>query len=496
MAWKRALDRGVEVGVGKDDVRALAAELERDPLERLAALGADLAADRGRAGERDLVDARVVDQRGAGLAVAGEDVEHAGREAGLERELAEAQRGQRRLLGGLEDQRAAGGEGRGDLPDRHQQREVPGHDLSADADRLAQRVDEEVAARDRDRLALDLGRPAGVVAQVGDRAGDVAAGGGERLAVVERLDLGELVAVCLDQLGERVDHPGALGGRELSHRPVERGAGGLGGAADVVGAGVGDLADRLAGRRVDRLEGAAVGGVDPLAADQQPVRRIDELAGGVGQRVGCGGRHAADRNGAFDARSSAAGGWSPRRAAVRPTSRRRRPMRPLRRRPACRPLPGSTSAGPVVPVGGAGVVVSGAGAVGSGSGVVGVVGAGSQVGSSAAPVSTEASPSALPELVAAVGGAGLSVVGAVGRDARLGLAGLRRRDAGRDHLGLAVGVLGRVDRRAVGGDLHGVCAGADVGDPGGGAAGADAAEVGHRAVGAGDRRRVAGRVRQ
>ena len=64
---------------------------------------------------------------------------------GLERELAEAQRGQRRLLGGLEHQRAARGERRGDLPDRHQQREVPGHDLRADADRLAQRVTEQVA---------------------------------------------------------------------------------------------------------------------------------------------------------------------------------------------------------------------------------------------------------------------------------------------------------------------------------------------------------------
>ena len=60
---------------------------------------------------------------------------------GLERQLAEAQRGQRRLLGGLQHDRAAGGERRGDLPGRHQQREVPGHDLGADADRLAQRVD-------------------------------------------------------------------------------------------------------------------------------------------------------------------------------------------------------------------------------------------------------------------------------------------------------------------------------------------------------------------
>ena len=58
----------------------------------LPALGADLAPDDGRAGERDLVDARVVDQRRAGLAVAGEDVERALGEARLERQLAEPQR--------------------------------------------------------------------------------------------------------------------------------------------------------------------------------------------------------------------------------------------------------------------------------------------------------------------------------------------------------------------------------------------------------------------
>ena len=146
------------------------------------------------------------------VAVAGEHVERSLGEARLERQLAEPQRGQRRLLGRLQDDRAAGGERRGDLPDRHQQRVVPGDDLGADADRLAQRVAEHVAGGDRDRLALDLGRPAGVVAQVVDRGGDVALRGGQRLAVVERLELGELVAVCLDQLGQRVHEAGALRG--------------------------------------------------------------------------------------------------------------------------------------------------------------------------------------------------------------------------------------------------------------------------------------------
>ena len=54
----------------------------------------------------------MVDERRAGLAVARDHVQDAGRETGLERELAEAQRGQRRLLGRLQHHRAARGERR------------------------------------------------------------------------------------------------------------------------------------------------------------------------------------------------------------------------------------------------------------------------------------------------------------------------------------------------------------------------------------------------
>ncbi len=297
MPWNEPLHRGLEVGVGQDDVRALAAELERHPLQRPAALGADLAAHGGRAGEGHLVDAGVVDQRRPRLAVAGEHVYRALREAGLKRQLAEAKAGQRRLLGGLEDQRTAGRQGRGDLPHRHQQRKVPRDDLRAHAHRLAQRVDEQVAARGRDRLALDLRRPARVVAQVRHRGGDVALGRRQRLAVVERLELGELLAVCLDQLGERVHQPGALGRRDLAQRAVERGARGGHRAVDVLGPRLGDLADRLGGRRVDRLERAPVGGLDALAADQEGVRRArDEFARRLRGQLGngCGG-HGADR---------------------------------------------------------------------------------------------------------------------------------------------------------------------------------------------------------
>ena len=96
----------------------------------------DRPADLGRAGERDLVDVRVLDQRAAGLAGAGDDVDHARRQVGLLADLGEQQRGQRRGLGRLEHDRVAGGQRRRDLPGQHEQREVPRDDLAGHAQRL------------------------------------------------------------------------------------------------------------------------------------------------------------------------------------------------------------------------------------------------------------------------------------------------------------------------------------------------------------------------
>ena len=129
------------------------------------------AARRRRARERDLVDAGMLDEvRADRRPRAGDDVDHAGREADLGRELREPQRGQRRRGVGLEHDRAAGGERRRELPRRHRQRVVPRHDLPGDADRLLQGVEEERAA-DRVRAAGDRRDPGGVEAEVLDAPG-------------------------------------------------------------------------------------------------------------------------------------------------------------------------------------------------------------------------------------------------------------------------------------------------------------------------------------
>ena len=77
----------IEVGVGADDRGRLAAELERARDQPLAARRRDLLAGRDRAGEHAVVDA-AVDQRRAGRAAPGDDLEQIGRQLGREVQLA------------------------------------------------------------------------------------------------------------------------------------------------------------------------------------------------------------------------------------------------------------------------------------------------------------------------------------------------------------------------------------------------------------------------
>ena len=65
IASTRPFDGAIEVGVVEHDKRRLAAQLERQAFPGPGGRLADDAADLGRAGERDLVDARMIDERRA-----------------------------------------------------------------------------------------------------------------------------------------------------------------------------------------------------------------------------------------------------------------------------------------------------------------------------------------------------------------------------------------------------------------------------------------------
>ena len=97
-------ERGVPVGVGEDDLRRLAAELQRaaDMVARRG--GLDQRSDLLAAGEGDEVDAGMVRQRRARLlAEARHDVERALGKAGFRREFGKAQRHEAGFLGRLDD---------------------------------------------------------------------------------------------------------------------------------------------------------------------------------------------------------------------------------------------------------------------------------------------------------------------------------------------------------------------------------------------------------
>ncbi len=207
-----AADHGVDVGIGQHDDGRLAAELERHALQSIGGGLVDCLSDERRARERNLVDAGMRHERGADvLAVAGENVHDARRKAGLDDEVAQPQRRQRRLFRRFQDARASGRQRGTELPRGHHERKIPRNDLRHDADGLAPRVGVdarvlEPADRNVDRRAFDLRGPAGHVTEVVARAGHVDdAGHLLRLAVVDALELRELVGVCVDEIGEPPD---------------------------------------------------------------------------------------------------------------------------------------------------------------------------------------------------------------------------------------------------------------------------------------------------
>src|SRR6185369_14960741 len=216
----------------------------------------------------------------------GDDVQDAGWDPGLERELTEPDRGQRGVRGGLEDGGVAGSQRRRDLPRGHEDREVPRHDQPDDTDWLAQR-EVETRLGHRDRLAVDLVRGTRVVVEDEARTHDLAAGAADRLADVAALEPGQLFAVLLDQIGELGERPATLAGGPV--RPagsvVERRARRGHGAVHVLAATQRRRGDHPASGRVDHLECLPVRGVHRFAADHHPGGRRSVGCGGVGRAL-------------------------------------------------------------------------------------------------------------------------------------------------------------------------------------------------------------------
>ncbi|GAD23998.1 hypothetical protein AVS7_03758, partial [Acidovorax sp. MR-S7] len=248
---------GVQVGVGEDHLRALAAQLQR---HRAVALGGGLLDQRahlGAAGEADVVDAGVARQRVAHLVpVAGHDVERAGRKAHLRRELRHAQQGQARVFCGFDHAHVARGQRAAHAAAEDLHGVVPRHDMAGHAMRLAPGEHAE-AVGVGDGLAVQLVAGAGVELEVARQGQGVGAGLACGLAAVALLDGGQL----LGMLGDL--------GRQAHQQPPALDRGGLvphilvallrcaHGGVDVFRRAALDLVEGLAVGRIDDREGAA-----------------------------------------------------------------------------------------------------------------------------------------------------------------------------------------------------------------------------------------------
>ncbi len=112
------------------------------------------------------------------------------------------------------------------------------------------------------------------------------AGLADGLAVVDGLQHRQLAGTLLDDARDPEQVLPAVAPGQLRPHPGVGTTGGPDGPVDVLGSGGGDLGEDLLGGRVDGLERRAVGRVDELAVDEQPVGAGD-VDDGPRLRGGC-----------------------------------------------------------------------------------------------------------------------------------------------------------------------------------------------------------------
>ncbi len=98
----------------------------------------------------------------AGSAVSAKDIQDTIGDADFLGQSGNDERRQGRFLGGFEDESVAGGEGRPDLVDQHEERDVPGNDTTADTEGLTEGDVDEILGVERG-VTLDVESSAGEV---------------------------------------------------------------------------------------------------------------------------------------------------------------------------------------------------------------------------------------------------------------------------------------------------------------------------------------------
>ncbi len=276
----------VQIGVVHHDQRVLAAHFQLDAGLTLHRPFGHPGADLLRAGEADAVHVRVGDDGAADVAVADDHVDHALGQARLMQDGDQGLGRGRGRAGGLDDHGVAEGDGRGDLPGRDGDGEVPRRDQAEHADRLAIGLDFHAGPGRGQVLAVQAQGLAGEELQDAGGAGRLADAFGQGLALFARQQAADDFAPLHQQGPGAIQHIRTDFGRGVGPG-TEGGAGGHDRLIDLGGAALGRAGDHIADvRRVQALARARSG--DLLAADPvRKLKRVGHLVIPLVQRLDC-----------------------------------------------------------------------------------------------------------------------------------------------------------------------------------------------------------------
>src|SRR5580692_3627598 len=261
------IDRLVHVGVRHHDHVVLGAAKALHPFAVGGAGRVNIFGDRGRADKADRLYARVREQRVDCFLVAVDDIEHARRQPGFQKQFGDAHRHRRIALRRLENEAIAAGDRRGAFPQRDHGRKIERRNAGDDAERLAHRVKVDAGTGTLAVFALYQVRDAAGELDHFQPALDVAFGIGKGLAVLGRQQPRQIVVFALDQLQELEHDPGAalrIGGGPGRERRLGVGDGLL----DLGLVGKRHLGLHLAGIGIEHVALPPRSAVDLLAADE------------------------------------------------------------------------------------------------------------------------------------------------------------------------------------------------------------------------------------
>ena len=205
---------GVKVGIGKHDLRAFSAQLQRDRAMPLGGHLLNQGADAGAAGKADVVNARMAGECIADfVAVAGDDIERAGRKTDFRGQFRHAQQRQTSVFRRFDDADIARRQRAGHAAAKNLHRVVPRNDMAGHAVRLAP-GHHAVAVEIGNGVAVQLVASAGVKLEIAGQRQRIGPGLLGGLAAVALLDQGQFFGMLDDFDGQPHQQPAAFSGAE------------------------------------------------------------------------------------------------------------------------------------------------------------------------------------------------------------------------------------------------------------------------------------------